>query len=128
MMDAWIMARSGFVLLVILCAFVVKKENHKGTKVHEEHEDAPSGTRRERRDPLASRFASAARLRRGFGGSPSLTREREAGRVGRAEVVSRLRAALLQHARVERAPIIGRYSRTGLGLALLTPMETNRGP
>ena len=49
----------------------------------------------------------AARLRQGFGGSLSLTREREAGRVGRAEVVSgcvRLISFELRRTRVERAP------------------------
>jgi hypothetical protein len=38
---------------------------------------------RKRRDPLYS-LCLLARLRQGFGGSLSLTREREAGRVGRA--------------------------------------------
>jgi hypothetical protein len=71
----------------------------------------------ERRDPLHSPLATRH--------SPA---KREAGRVGSAEVVSKLRCLSPDNARVERAPMIGRLSRTGLGLVLLTPMETNRGP
>ena len=51
----------------------------------------------------------------------------EAGRVGRAGVVPSVRCASLRNAARRTRPVFGRYSRTGLGLALLTTMETTRG-
>jgi hypothetical protein len=70
----------------------------------------------ERRDPLHSPLATRH--------SPA---KREAGRVGRAGVVPNALRIATQRARRTR-PVIGRLSRTGLGLALLTSVVTTKGP